>query len=274
MDRVPNPADVKTDVKYPPNMTLIPGGTFTMGCTSEQQDCGDDEKPTRQVTISAFWMAKTELTFEEYDAFCQATKREKPDDRGWGRGKRPVINVSWDAAVAYCNWRSLQEGLTPCYTIDGDRTTCNWQANGYRLPTEAEWEYAARGGGKAVLFGNGKNIIDPKEINFNASASGKRPYSVTGEYREQTVPVGSLNPPNTLGLHDMSGNVWEWCWDWYRTYPTTAQTDPQGPAFGSFRVLRGGSWSDYPRYARVAFRYDGRPDGRYYGTGFRLARAN
>lgn len=115
-------------------MLRIPGGTFTMGCTNEQQDCDSDEKTTRQVTASTFWMAKTELTFEEYDAFCDATGRTKPNDQGWGRGKRPVINVNWDDVVAYCNWRSQKESLTPCYKVYGNTTTCNWRANGYRLP--------------------------------------------------------------------------------------------------------------------------------------------
>ncbi|NUO02952.1 MAG: formylglycine-generating enzyme family protein, partial [Saprospiraceae bacterium] len=142
----------------------------------------------------------------------------------------------------------------------------------YRLPTEAEWEYAARGGGKAVLFGNGKNIIDPKEINFNGSADYKKSYSVAGEYRQKTVPVGSLNSPNALGLHDMSGNVWEWCSDWYGAYPAGSQTNPTGPASGSYRVFRGGSWYVYPRYCRVAYRFGGTPDYRYSSVGFRLAR--
>ncbi len=256
----------------PPDMIRVPGGTFTMGCTSEQQDCDYDEKPTRQVTLSSFWMANNELTFEEYDAFCDATKRDKPYDEGWGRGKRPVINVSWNDAVAYCNWRSQQEGLTPCYTINGNSTTCNWQAKGYRLPTEAEWEYAARGGGKAVLFGNGKNTIDPAAINFNASANYKKPYSVVGEYRRISVPVGSLNSPNALGLHDMSGNVSEWCWDRKADYPSNAESNPRGPASGSIRVVRGGSWDFVPQYCRVADRYNFSPGNRGSYMGFRLAR--
>lgn len=253
-----------------PTMIKIPGGTFSMGCTNEQQDCDKDEKPTRQVTVSTFWMANTELTFEEYDAFCDATKRDKPDDRGWGRGKRPVINVSWKDAVAYCNWRSAQENRMPCYTISGSTTTCNWRANGYRLPTEAEWEYAARGGGKAVIFGNGRNTIDPKEINFDSRVEYKKNYSVVGEYRGKTVPAGSLNSPNPLGLHDMSGNVHEWCWDWLQTYPFTSQIDPKGYDNGSYSVLRGGSWKSPPLRCRVSYRDRNTPGYRHFGVGFRL----
>ena len=188
----------------------------------------------------------------------------------------PVIHVSWNDAVAYCNWLSEKEGLTKVYTISDSTLTANWSANGYRLPTEAEWEYAARGGGKAVLFGNGKNVADPEEINFNASAIRKKNYSIAGEYRVNTIPVGSLNSPNPLGLHDMSGNVWEWCWDWFdRDYYAKSNNsrDPRGPDTGSYRVSRGGSWVEAPQHVRVDERGLGKPDFRYYGQGFRLAKS-
>ncbi|MBK8704644.1 MAG: SUMF1/EgtB/PvdO family nonheme iron enzyme [Saprospiraceae bacterium] len=150
-----------------------------------------------------------------------------------------------------------------------------WQGGSYRLPTEAEWEYAARavdgkGGGK-VRFGNGKDIADPKEINFDGN-SGTRPYSIAGGYRRKTTPVGNFSP-NSLGLFDMSGNVWDWCWDWYDAYPTSSQTDPKGPDSGSNRVNRGGSWLNDPVYARCAYRSDDGPDRRSSSLGFRLARA-
>ncbi|MCB1048939.1 MAG: SUMF1/EgtB/PvdO family nonheme iron enzyme, partial [Calditrichaeota bacterium] len=172
---------------------------------------GSDEKPVHQVTLSAFELARHTVTFEAYDAFCEAAGLDKPGDEGFGRGRRPVINISWFDAVAYCNWLSEQAELKPVYTIKGEKVTANWQANGYRLPTEAEWEYAAREGGKEVRFGNGKDNADPKEINFNGSESHE--YSVVGDFRAKTTPVGSF-PPNALGLYDVSGNVYEWCWDW------------------------------------------------------------
>jgi len=253
------------------NFIRITGGVFKMGDPFNEGD--SDEKPVREVTLSDFYLSAYEVTFDEYDAFCTATGSTKPSDSDWGRGKRPAINVSWNDAVAYCNWLSEQRGLQKVYTINGANVTANWNASGYRLPTEAEWEYAARQGGEKVRFGNGKDIADPKEINFDGSAGGKKDYSAVGEYRSKTVPVGSLNSPNALGLHDMSGNVWEWCWDWYGTYPSTAETNPKGPDSGSSRVIRGGSWFLNPANVRCAYRGLNSPDRRVGNLGFRLARA-
>jgi len=253
------------------NFIRISGGTFQMGDLFDEGD--SDEKPVRNVTLSDFYLSAYEVTFDEYDAFCTATGNRKPSDFDWGRGKRPVINVSWNDAVAYCNWLSEQRGLQKIYSISGTNVTANWNANGYRLPTEAEWEYAARQGGKKVRFGNGKDITDPKAINFNGSESYKQPYSIAGEYRAKTIPVGSLNSPNALGLHDMSGNVREWCWDWKATYPSTSETNPKGPDSLSHRVMRGGAWHDGPAFVRCADRYDRTPGIRSASLGFRLARA-
>ncbi|MBL7794279.1 MAG: SUMF1/EgtB/PvdO family nonheme iron enzyme [Saprospiraceae bacterium] len=269
-------------------MVLIKGGTFEMGDVMGDKEY--DDETLHQVTLSDFYLGAYEVTFEEYDRYCEATGKEKPGDSGWGRGKLPVINVNWYDAVEYCNWLSTQRGLKAVYTIDKNTQDPNnlqkddklkwsisadWSANGYRLPTEAEWEYAARamngkGGGK-VRFGNGKDIADPKEINFDGTASYKKPYSVAGEYRQKTTPVGNFSP-NSLGLHDMSGNVWEWCWDWYGAYPTAAQTNPKGANSGEVRVLRGGSWGSDPLHARAAYRGWGGPSRRFSVRGFRLAR--
>ena len=271
----------------PSGMALIRGGTFTMG---DQFNEGlTNEKPTHSVTLSDFYIGKYEVTFEEYDAFCTATAREKPDDRSWGRGRRPVINVDWYDAVEYCNWRSQKESLGLVYTIDKTRkdpnnqnnndtkrwtVSMNLNAKGYRLPTEAEWEYAAREGGKKVRFGNGRDVINPSEINFNASASYKKDYSVTGEYRQKTVPVDELSA-NSFGLKHISGNVWEWCSDWYGDkYYTQSdgKRNPLGPDSGQYRVLRGGSWFNYPENCRVANRYFNNPYVRNLDIGFRVVR--
>lgn len=265
-------------------MVLVQGGTFQMGDALGDKE--RDDETVHSVTVSSFLLAKNELTFDEYDAFCKATGRELPSDSGWGRGKRPVINVDWYDAVEYCNWRSGQEGLQAVYTINKNSkdsqnssandskkwlVTTNRTANGYRLPTEAEWEYAARAGGKKVRFGNGKDTADPKEINFDASSAYKWPNSISGEYRQKTLPVGSFFP-NGLGLFDMSGNIKEWCGDWYGAYPNSASNDPQGVLEGSNRVIRGGSWNYQPPSLRIANRYSFTPKLYSNSLGFRLAR--
>jgi formylglycine-generating enzyme required for sulfatase activity len=269
------------------DLVKITGGTFQMG--DSYGDGSNDEKPVHTVSVSTFYMGKKEVTFDEYDAYCDATGTTKPDDVNWGRGQRPVINVNWYDAVEYCNWRSRKERLTSVYTIDKTNkdpnnqntsdtqkwtVSVNWNANGYRLPTEAEWEYAAREGGKKVRFGNGKDTADPSEINFDASAAYKKEYSVVGEYRQKTVPAGSFSP-NRLGLYDMSGNVWEWCYDWYdKGYygQGNGADNPKGATGGKSRCVRGGSWADDPSNCRAAFRVDGDPIVRSLTVGFRVVR--
>ena len=232
-------------------LALVTGGTFTMGCTSEQKDCGDDEKPTHQVALSDFYIGRYEVTQKEWTEIMG----ENPSYFKNG-DNYPVEQVSWD---------DIQTFLSKLNTKYPNRN--------YRLPTEAEWEYAARGGGKEVVFGNGKNTLDPKEANFDARKDYKKPYSVAGEYRQKTTPVGSFIP-NALGLYDMSGNVWEWCSDWYGSdyYKNSPATNPQGPTAGSYRVLRGGSCYNFPQDCRVAYRGYNTPGNRSLSIGFRLAR--
>jgi formylglycine-generating enzyme required for sulfatase activity len=285
----PPPAEGSPEAgQYPlPQMVFIPGGPFQMGDPFDEG--GTDEKPVHEVTVGSFFMSAHEVTFEQYDAFCEATNREKPGDRGWGRGKRPVINVSWYDAVEYCNWLSEVSGYEPVYTIDRKNQDPNnrsvnddlkWtvtikeEANGFPLPTEAEWEYAARERGRKVRFGNGKDIADPAEMNFRALEKFKQPYSVVGEYRESTTEVGNF-APNNLGLFDISGNVNEWCWDWYgENYyqQSDGANNPKGLSSGTRRVVRGGSWLEGPDICRVSFRYGNFP---YLGLnliGFRIVR--
>jgi len=286
----------------PKDMVLVEGGSFEMGDTFG--DGSDDEKPAHTVTVSDFEIGRHEVTVEEFSRFVDAsgykTDAEKGDGsyvwdgKEWnkkagidwrhdaagklrpsGEYKHPVIHVSWNDAVAYCNWLSEQHGYQKVYTISGSTVAPDWNANGYRLPTEAEWEYAARQQGQKVRFGNGKDIADPGEINFAGSAEYKAPYSKEGAYRQKTTEVGSF-APNSLGLYDMSGNVWEWCWDWYdgEYYKKSKNSrDPKGPDSGSSRVCRGGSWLDDPAGVRVAYRNGGSPEYRHGNLGFRLARA-
>jgi sulfatase modifying factor 1 len=254
----------------PDNMVLVKGGSFPMGDTFGDKE--EIDEFVHEVTLSDFRMGKYAVTFEEYDLFCKASKKEKPEDEGWGRGKRPVINVSWADAIEYCNWLSEQQGYSPLYIRDkeGDYTIKKGVL-GYRLPTEAEWEYAAGYyQGKKSRFGNGKDIADPQKINFDSPKYNKEDYSVVGEYRGKTVEVGSLNSPNGHGLHDLSGNVWEWCNDWYGAYSKSLQRNPTGTSSGLHRVIRGGSWLFNPQDCRVSYRGSGHPSNRFNGLGFRL----
>ncbi len=233
---------------YEPEVVHIPGGTFRMGCVSGK-GCQDDEKPVHRVTISqGFYLSKYETTFAQWDA-CVADGgcKHKPGDEGWGRGNRPVINVSWDDAVQYAKWLSRKTGQT------------------WRLPTEAEWEYAARSGTKTKYsWGNG---IDCGKANYGNGWD----YSCESVNPGQTKTVGSFSA-NKFGLHDMHGNVWEWVSDWYGKYKNVHQTDPKGPRNGSSRVFRGGSWLFDARFLRSAYRDNFSPDIRYYFLGFRLLR--
>ena len=218
----------------------IPAGTFIMGSPSSEVSRGSDEQQ-HEVTLSAFKMSKNEITFAQYDAFCEATGRSKPKDNGWGRGNRPVINVSWYDAKAFADWM------------------------GCRLPTEAEWEYACRAG-TTTPFNTGNNITTD-QANYN----GNYPYNGNpiGTYLGKTQPVGSY-PSNAWGLNDMHGNIREWCNDRYGDYSVDSQLNPLGPNTGPFRVNRGGGLIHEARYCRSSRRnLDYPSDGGFY-IGFRL----
>ena len=255
----PAPPPATTELPRPPkpNLRWVQGGVFDMGCTNEQSgSCGDkgDEKPVFDIKIGSYSLGKYEVTFEEYDLFCDHTRRAKPDDNGWGRGKRPVINISWFDAVDYCNWLSQQHGFAPAYV----NYMLQPGAKGYRLPTEAEWEYAARGGSRSQGFQfAGSNVLD--EVAWNRSNSGR------------TQPVGTKKG-NELQLEDMSGNVLEWCSDWYGQYVGNGQSNPHGPESGTERVLRSSSWTSYKNQHYLAARRRSAPSAQNDYTGFRLAR--
>jgi formylglycine-generating enzyme required for sulfatase activity len=256
-----------------PKMIRIPGGSFLMG--SPEGEGQDYERPEHRVTVSTFQMAETEVTNAQYAAFLNAKGNQEEGGRTWysvegdlsfggikgriveedgvfvveaGYENHPVYNVSWYGARAYCQWLSEQTG------------------QGYRLPTEAEWEYAAGGG-----------LVD-------RDAVGKRKYEYAGGadldavgwYTENTNDTGTRpvrqKKPNGLGLYDMSGNVWEWCNDWHGDYSGEAQVDPRGPDSGSGRVGRGGGWGNRATYCRVADRSRVYPGLRGNDLGFRVAR--
>ena len=243
---------------------LIKGGTFTMGSPQSEPERQTDETQHR-VTVSDFYIAKSPVTQREYRELMGSNPSEFNGDN------LPIENVTWFEAVRFCNARSVQEGLTPAYTISGETVTWNRSANGYRLPTEAEWEYACRAG-TTTPFNIGSNITD-KEANcynnygYNNNSSGR----VTGGYRGRTTPVNSYHA-NSWGLFDMHGNVADWCWDWYGEYGTAAPTNPTGPATGTLRINRGGGWNDFPKHIRSAYRAATPPDNSSFNLGFRLAR--
>ncbi|MDR3333489.1 MAG: formylglycine-generating enzyme family protein [Treponema sp.] len=242
----------------------IQGGTFMMGSPASEASRNSNEVQ-HQVTVSSFFMGKYEVTQREYQAVMGTNPSFFKGDN------LPVEKVSWFEAVEYCNARSRKEGLTPAYTISGsgDSRTVTWNrnVNGYRLPTEAEWEYACRAG-TTTPFSTGSNITTNQ-----ANYDGNNPYNgnAKGTYREKTTAVDSF-AANVWGLYDMHGNVWEWCWDWYGSYSSGAQTDPVGASSGTYRVLRGGSWYFNGRNLRSAFRDFDTPSARGSDLGFRLAR--
>lgn len=221
-----------------PEMIWLPGGTFTMGDDGRSLI---NEGPAHQVILSNFAIGKYPVTFEEYDAFCDATNREKPSDQGWGRGRQPVINIDWEQAKAYCDWLSKETGQE------------------YQLLTEAQWEYACRAGSKTdYYFGDSEEELE-KYAWYRSNADGK------------THPVGE-KLANQWQLHDMHGNVREWVNDWYNNYPAEPQQNPSGPVSGSDRVIRGGSWYSGAGDCRSAYRLHDGPTARRSNLGFRISR--
>lgn len=228
-----------------------------------------NEQPIHTTNITRpFAIAIYAVTFDEYEQFSQDTNINIPDDNGWGKGSRPVFHVNSYEAMEYCNWLSEKEGLQPCYSVKGKASKCDFLANGYRLPTEAEWEYAAGGGqiSQGYIYSGSNN---PDEVAWYEKNSGG-----------QTHPVGQKKP-NELGIYDMSGNMWEWCWDWYDKtyYESSPGSDPRGPqsipkvpgVTDPERVRRGGSYPENADSLRVSRRS---ADSSTYrgGGGFRMVR--
>ena len=253
------------------NFVLIRGGTFKMGSPESENWRGNDENQ-HEVTLSDFYIGRYEVTQSEY----QSVMNENPSN--FKGSQLPVENVSWIEAVKYCNARSEKEGLTPAYSINGNKVIWDRGADGYRLPTEAEWEYACRAGTTTPF--NTENSISANEANYY----GHYPYEIEenyfsqsklttkpGIYRGETVNVGSFKP-NGLGLYDMHGNVAEWCWDVYGEYSTEAQTNPTGPSEGTRRVNRGGGWNDFAKNIRSAYRAATPQENRSFNLGIRLVR--
>ncbi len=326
-----------TGSRLPDDMVDIPGGTFAMGDSFGEVD--SDERPVHTVTVSTFAMGKFEITNAQYCAYlnsalnggtiyvssglvygtgnnkyyCDTSTSSGFSQIAYSGGvfmvqpksgrnmtNDPMVRVSWYGAVAYCNWRSQQEGREPYYTLSGT-WPCDFNKKGYRLPTEAEWEYAARGGLAGRRF-PWSNTINQTQANFKSSSSyvyydvspvknqyhpiwndgvypytspvgffdGSLKYKTNYNWPGSATSYQTANGGNGYGLYDMAGNVWEWCNDWYGVYSSSSQTNPTGPTSGSVRVIRGGSWDLTAYHCRVAFRNYGYLSTQSDSIGFRV----
>ncbi len=253
-DAIENLSESEKDfcVRMTKEMVRVSAGEFMMGALEHDEDAWDAEKPRHKVTLTRdFLIGKYAVTQALWESVMGSNLSH------FKSASRPVECVSWFDCVLFCNKLSKREGLKPVYTINGENVTCNWNAQGYRLPTEAEWEYSARSGQRFKYAGS--NNVD--EVAW---------YDDNSDY--ETHPVG-LKQPNGFGLYDMSGNVEEWCWDRFGAYSSVGQTDPMGPDSGSRRVNRGGSLDARARGASVSARGSVAPTHRSDYLGFRLSRS-
>ncbi len=226
----------------PPEMVYVDGGSFIMGSESEGAD--EDEKPAHEITLSGYYIGRYEVTVKQFREFCEATGHPMPEIPAWGwKDDFPVVNVTWYDAVGYCTWISQKTGMN------------------YHLPTEAQWEFAARGASKSrdYRYSGGKDLHEVGWFSGNTGMEGPR-------------PVGTKKS-NEAGLCDMSGNVAEWCRDFYHKeyYSKSPAIDPEGPGTGTHRVVRGGSWKEDATRCRSSFRYINTEIIWYNFMGFRLA---
>ena len=286
-------------------MVRVKGGSFVMGNPGEGGDA--DERPAHRVKVASFYIGCHEVTVAEFRAFVEASgyrttsergmdtamvyigrKAEKRLDASWENPyyeqdeRHPVVCVSWLDAVEYCNWRSASEGLQPCYSGSGDSIVCDFEANGYRLPTEAEWEYAARSRGRDVTYAWGEDAPyrDGRPAGNTRDEAARRNWKLQKYWEDYddgyayTAPACSF-APNELGIYDMSGNVYEWCWDWYSEdyYAHSTTENPRGPAAGMVRCCRDVGFVCPMEQERVVSRGLGKPTLAFSWGGFRIARS-
>ncbi len=286
-------ADDGTAPPAPTGMVYIPAVLFQMGDTFSELA---DAMPVHGVSVSAFFMDKTDVTREMWiDVYNWALGHGYSFDNSgsYAGNNYPVQTVNWFDAVKWCNARSEKNGQTPCYYTDASQTTVyrteqiainndcvKWTANGYRLPTETEWEKAARGGlgghrfpwGDTISASQANYYSQPSSYAYDLGPAGQ----TYGQNGQNTSPVNNY-APNGYGLYDMAGNVWQWCWDWYNPtwygQPAASADNPHGPPTAqSYRVLRGGSWDHDAYSARCASRFSYSPSYANYKFGFRCVR--
>jgi len=251
-----------------PMIQLVPlaGGAFWMGSDKRRDPSAyDDELPRRQVRLRPFLIARTPVTRGLWRRVMAAAPRpwQRPVPAEWSAGDDalPATHLDWFAALAFCNALSVRSDLPPCYQGSGEDWTCDWQADGYRLPTEAEWEFACRGGTETRWFWGDEE----------GGAKAHAWYRANSGFRLHPVGEKGANP---FGLHDMAGNCWEWCWDWYaQRYDADQTDDPRGPGEGRWRVVRGGSFDLEPWDLRSADRAWDEPWDRFEYLGFRCVRS-
>lgn len=259
----PNPKPYTPRPAPTGNYIPVKASVFRMGAANRPYN----EQPVHEVQVSDFYMARFEVTISEWQAFCKAQQRpmptipdvETPDSYWRDKGRFPITNITWFEAVEYANWLSEQQGLLKAYRIDDYNVDWDRSANGYRLPTEAEWEMAARGHTPDLPFA-GSRI--EQEVSWSQENSN-----------DNTHPVGGKKP-NDLNLHDLTGNVWEWCWDWYDEYyyRRSEKANPAGVATGTMRSIRGGSW--LTAINNITIRRGRSPRTQSTEIGFRLVRSN
>lgn len=287
------------------DMAFVEGGSFAMG--NEYEGGDDDERPVHTVRLDSYYIGKHEVTVGQFKRFVEAANYittaeqgegasvfigknvDKPEDANWRNPyyekdeRHPVVCVSWNDAVAYCNWRSEAEGLRPCYSGGGDSVVCDFTAGGYRLPTEAEWEFAARSRGKKIKFawGDGDPYIDGRPAGNTRDEAAAREWRIENVWEGYddgyacTAPACSFEP-NELGVHDISGNVYEWVWDWYdeHYYEYSPSDNPTGPPSGEMHACRDAGFTCAIRHEAVASRGMGKPTLTFSWVGFRVARSH
>ena len=262
---------VKKNSKDGGNYMWVPAGTFMMGCSPGDDECVDDEKPAHRVTITkGFWMAQTLVTVAAYERYVKATGKTMPAEPelmgrplnpGWKDAKQPIVNVNWNESLDYCTW------------IGG------------RLPSDAEWEYAARGGNPNARYGpldqiawyadnSGANRLDSTALKKEDQAKyggGRRIFNQALHDNGDSAHDVGLKLANGFGLYDMLGNVWQWVNDWYEPnyYAHSPAQDPPGPTSGQLKLERAASWDDVPQYLRASYNHKARPDLQNYTLGFR-----